>query len=41
MEAILEWPSFDWRTLGHLARRAIRVARRRRRLWRQDQYGGE
>jgi hypothetical protein len=41
MEAILEWPRFDVRTLGHLVRRGIRAARRRRRLWRQDQFGGE
>jgi phenylacetate-CoA ligase len=41
MEAILEWPRFDRRALGHLVRRGIRGARRRRRLWRQDQFGGE
>jgi phenylacetate-CoA ligase len=41
MEAILEWPRFDRSTLAHLVRRGIRGARRRRRLWRQDQFGGE
>jgi phenylacetate-CoA ligase len=41
MEAILEWPRFDGRALGHLVRRGVRSARRRRRLWRQDQFGGE
>jgi phenylacetate-coenzyme A ligase PaaK-like adenylate-forming protein len=40
MEAILEWPAFDGKTLFHLGRRGVRTARRRRRLWRQDQYGG-
>lgn len=40
MEAILEWPTFDGKTLLHLGRRGVRTARRRRRLWRQDQYGG-
>ncbi len=36
MEALLEWPRFDWRTLLHLGRRQIRNARRRGRLLRQD-----
>ncbi len=36
MEALLEWPSFDLRTLTHLIRRQIRNARRRRRMLRED-----
>ncbi len=36
MEAILEWPKYDWRTLMHLARRQVRNARRRARLVKQD-----
>lgn len=37
MEALLEWPRFDFTTLAHLIRRQIRNARRRRRLLREDQ----
>ena len=36
MEALLEWPKYDWRTLLHLARRQVRNARRRARLLRED-----
>ncbi|MBI4518632.1 MAG: phenylacetate--CoA ligase family protein [Deltaproteobacteria bacterium] len=36
MEALLEWPRFDWRTLLHLGRRQLRNARRRRRILRED-----
>ncbi len=36
MEALLEWPSFDLRTLMHIGRRQWRNARRRRRLVRED-----
>jgi phenylacetate-CoA ligase len=36
MEALLEWPRFDFTTLVHLIRRQIRNARRRRRLLRED-----
>jgi len=36
MEALLEWPRFDGRTLFHLVRRQIRNALRRRRLVRED-----
>lgn len=36
MEALLEWPRFDARTIFHLVRRQIRNARRRRRLLRED-----
>jgi phenylacetate-CoA ligase len=36
MEALLEWPRFDRRTLMHIALRQIRNARRRRRLIRED-----
>ena len=36
MEALLEWPRFDLRTLMHLGLRQIRNARRRRRLLRED-----
>ena len=36
MEALLEWPKYDWRTLLHLARRQVRNARRRARLMRED-----
>jgi phenylacetate-CoA ligase len=32
MEALLEWPSYDLKTLLHLAKRQIRTARRRRRF---------
>lgn len=39
MEALLEWPKFDRRTLFHLARRQIRNARRRRRLLKEDRRG--
>jgi phenylacetate-CoA ligase len=37
MEALLEWPRFDRRTLTHIVLRQIRNARRRRRLIREDQ----
>lgn len=37
MEALLEWPRFDFKTLVHLIRRQIRNVRRRRRLLREDQ----
>ncbi len=36
MEALLEWPRFDMRTLMHLGLRQIQNARRRRRLLRED-----
>jgi phenylacetate-coenzyme A ligase PaaK-like adenylate-forming protein len=36
MEALLEWPTFDWRTLAGIARREVRNRRRRRRLLRAD-----
>jgi phenylacetate-CoA ligase len=36
MEALLEWPRFDRRTLTHIVLRQIRNARRRRRLIRED-----
>jgi phenylacetate-coenzyme A ligase PaaK-like adenylate-forming protein len=36
MEALLEWPHFDWRTLMHIGLRQVRNARRRRRLIRED-----
>lgn len=36
MEALLEWPRFDFTTLMHLIRRQIRNARRRRRLLREE-----
>ncbi|MGD0948109.1 MAG: AMP-binding protein [Candidatus Binatia bacterium] len=36
MEALLEWPRFDMRTLMHLGLRQIRNARRRRRFIRED-----
>ena len=36
MEALLEWPQFDWRTLMHIGVRQLRNARRRRRLIRDD-----
>lgn len=36
MEALLEWPRFDARTLMHLGLRQIRNARRRRRYLRED-----
>jgi phenylacetate-CoA ligase len=39
MEALLEWPRFDARTLWHLVRRQIRNARRRRRIAREDRAG--
>jgi phenylacetate-CoA ligase len=39
MEALLEWPKFDARTLFHIARRQLRNARRRRRLLREDRRG--
>jgi len=36
MEALLEWPKYDWRTLFHLGRRQVRNARRRARLIKED-----
>lgn len=36
MEALLEWPSFDGRTLFHLGKRQVKNALRRRRLSRED-----
>ena len=36
MEALLEWPRFDWRTVLRILQRQIRNARRRRRLLRED-----
>jgi len=36
MEAMLEWPKYDWRTLLHLARRQFRNARRRSRILKED-----
>ena len=36
MEALLEWPKYDWRTLMHLGRRQFRNARRRSRLLKED-----
>jgi phenylacetate-CoA ligase len=36
MEALLEWPKYDWRTVLHIARRQVRNARRRARLLRED-----
>lgn len=36
MEALLEWPKYDWRTVMHLLRRQIRNARRRSRLLKED-----
>jgi len=36
MEALLEWPRFDLKTLLHIAGRQVRNARRRRRLLRED-----
>jgi hypothetical protein len=36
MEALLEWPKYDWRTVMHLARRQFRNARRRARLVKED-----
>jgi len=36
MEALLEWPRFDGRTLLHIALRQLRNARRRRRILRED-----
>jgi hypothetical protein len=36
MEALLEWPRFDLATLGHLLRRQVRNAVRRRRILRED-----
>jgi phenylacetate-coenzyme A ligase PaaK-like adenylate-forming protein len=36
MEALLEWPKFDLRTLGGIVRREVRNARRRRRLAASD-----
>ena len=39
MEALLEWPRFDARTLLHIALRQLRNVRRRRRLMREDRQG--
>ncbi len=39
MEALLEWPKFDARTLLHIARRQVRNAWRRRRLLKEDRRG--
>jgi len=36
MEALLEWPKFDLRTIGHILRRQVRSARRRKRLLASD-----
>lgn len=36
MEALLEWPKYDRRTVWHLARRQFRNARRRSRLVKED-----
>ncbi len=36
MEALLEWPRFDGRTLFHIGRRQVRNALRRRRFTRED-----
>jgi phenylacetate-CoA ligase len=36
MEALLEWPTFDLRTIGHIVRRQVRSARRRKRLAASD-----
>jgi phenylacetate-CoA ligase len=36
MEALLEWPKYDWRTLLHLGRRQILNARRRSRFLKED-----
>lgn len=36
MEALLEWPKYDFRTLLHLGRRQFRNARRRARLTKED-----
>jgi len=36
MEALLEWPKYDWHTLLHLGRRQFRNARRRSRLVKED-----
>jgi phenylacetate-coenzyme A ligase PaaK-like adenylate-forming protein len=40
MEALLEWPQYDWRTLLHLARRQVRNARRRARIIKEDRRAG-
>ena len=39
MEALLEWPRFDLRTLLRLAQRELRNARRRRHIVREDRRG--
>lgn len=36
MEAMLEWPKYDWRTMLHLLRRQFRNARRRSRITKED-----
>lgn len=41
MEALLEWPRFDARTLWHIVRRQMRNARRRRRFTRESQRAGK
>ena len=41
MEALLEWPKYDWRTLLHLARRQVRNARRRARLLKEDRRSNQ
>jgi phenylacetate-CoA ligase len=37
MEALLEWPKYDWRTILHLGQRQVRNARRRARLLKEEQ----
>jgi len=39
MEALLEWPKYDRRTIWHIARRQLRSARRRSRLVKEDRTG--
>jgi phenylacetate-CoA ligase len=36
MEALLEWPKYDWRTLLHIGRRQLRNARRRAWILKED-----
>ncbi len=36
MEALLEWPKYDWRTVLHIGRRQVRNARRRARILKED-----
>lgn len=40
MEALLEWPRFDWRTILQIGAREIRNRRRRKRLLREDRDAG-